>query len=73
MFSAEENEILTRTGPGTPMGNLLRRYWLPAVQSDEVANPDGPQVRLKLMGEDLIVFRDTKGRVGILDQLASGA
>ena len=68
MFSAEENEILTRTGPGTPMGNLLRRYWLPAVQSDEVANPDGPQVRLKLMGEDLIVFRDTKGRVGILDQ-----
>jgi phenylpropionate dioxygenase-like ring-hydroxylating dioxygenase large terminal subunit len=68
MFTAEENEILTRTGPGTPMGDLLRRYWLPAILCDEIADPDGPQARLRLMGEDLIVFRDTSGRVGILDQ-----
>lgn len=68
-FSAEENEVLTRTGPGTPMGNLLRRYWLPAVKSDEVPEPDGAPLRLKLMGEDLIVFRVTDGRVGVLDQV----
>jgi phenylpropionate dioxygenase-like ring-hydroxylating dioxygenase large terminal subunit len=68
MFSAEENEILTRTGPGTPMGRLMRRYWIPAVRTIELAEPDGPQLRLRLLGEDLIAFRDTSGRVGLLDQ-----
>lgn len=68
LFTAEENETLTRTGPGTPMGNLLRRYWLPAVRCDEIPDPGGDQIRLKLMGEDLIVFRASDGRVGILDQ-----
>ncbi|MGH7041117.1 MAG: Rieske 2Fe-2S domain-containing protein [Acetobacteraceae bacterium] len=68
MFSAEENELLTRTGQGTPMGDLIRRYWIPAVRSDELPAPDGPPLRLRLLGEELIVFRDTEGRVGVLDQ-----
>ena len=68
LFTEEENELLTRTGSGTPMGRLLRRFWLPALRSDEIPEPDGPPIRLKLLGEDLIVFRDTLGRVGILDQ-----
>jgi phenylpropionate dioxygenase-like ring-hydroxylating dioxygenase large terminal subunit len=68
VFSAEENELLTRTGPGTPMGNLIRRYWIPAIRADEVPEPDCPPVRVRLLGEDLIVFRDTRGRVGVLDQ-----
>ena len=71
MFSYEENELLTRTGAGTPMGDLLRRYWLPALVSDEIPAPDCPQVRLRILGEDLIAFRDTDGRVGILDQWCS--
>lgn len=68
MFSEEENDLLTRTGPGTPMGNLIRRYWIPAVRSDELPAPDCPPIRLKLLNENLIVFRDTRGRVGVLDQ-----
>ena len=59
LFSKEENEILTRTGPGTPMGKLLRRYWLPAIKSEELSVSGGDQLRLKLLGEDLIVFRST--------------
>jgi phenylpropionate dioxygenase-like ring-hydroxylating dioxygenase large terminal subunit len=68
VFSAAENEILTRTGPGTPMGDLMRRYWLPAVRSEEMAEPDSDPIRIRILGEDLIVFRDTDGRPGILDQ-----
>ncbi len=66
MLSAEDNEILTRVGPGTPMGNLLRRYWLPACLTSEIAEPDGPPVRVRLLGEDLVAFRDTAGQVGLL-------
>src|SRR5919109_25695 len=66
MLSKELNELLTRVGPGTPMGNLLRRYWLPALLSSEVANPDSDPVRVRLMGEDLVAFRDTNGRVGLI-------
>ena len=68
LFTEAENEILTRTGPRTPMGNLLRRYWLPAVRCDEIPAPGGDLLRLKLMGEDLIIFRASNGRVGVLDQ-----
>ena len=68
MFSRADNDLLTRTGPGTPMGDLLRRYWLPALISRELAEPDGAQMRLRILGEDLIAFRDSDGRVGILDQ-----
>ncbi len=65
-MTPEENDLLTRVGPGTPMGALLRRYWLPLLESGEVGPPDGPPQRFRLLGEDLVVFRDTDGRVGLL-------
>lgn len=68
MLSHEDNELLTRTGPGTPMGNLLRRYWVPALLSSEIAKPDSPPVRVKLMGEELLAFRDSNGDVGLVDE-----
>jgi phthalate 4,5-dioxygenase len=64
---SNDTEILTRVGPGTPMGELMRQYWFPAAVSSEVS-ADGAPLRLKLLGEKLIAFRDTSGRVGILDQ-----
>jgi phthalate 4,5-dioxygenase oxygenase subunit len=68
MISRENNELLTRTGPGTPMGEVLRRYWVPAVMSSEIAACDSPPVKLKLLGEELIAFRDTNGRVGVVHE-----
>jgi phenylpropionate dioxygenase-like ring-hydroxylating dioxygenase large terminal subunit len=67
MLSQQENELLTRVGPGTPMGTLLRRYWLPAFLSSELGEPDGDPVRTRILGEDLVAYRDTTGKVGILD------
>ena len=58
MLSKEDNEILTRVGPGTMMGNLLRRYWTPALLSLEVPEPDSPPVRVRILGEDLVAYRD---------------
>src|ERR687887_2087438 len=66
MLSKEDNELLTRIGPGTPMGNLMRQYWLPFMLSEEVPEADGNPVRVRLLGEDLIAFRDSSGRVGLL-------
>jgi phenylpropionate dioxygenase-like ring-hydroxylating dioxygenase large terminal subunit len=66
MLSKEQNELLTRVGPGTPVGRLLRRYWLPAVLSAEVPQPDSDPIRVRLLGEDLIAFRDTRGQVGLI-------
>ncbi len=68
MLSGEENERLTRVGPGTPLGDVMRRYWLPALLSQELPGPDCPPVRVKLVGENLVSFRDTEGRVGLLDE-----
>ena len=68
MLTREENELLTRVGPGTPMGEMMRRYWLPALLSSELPEPDCPPVRVKLLGEELVAFRDTQGRVGLLDE-----
>ena len=67
MLSREDNELLCRVGPGTPMGNLLRRFWMPALLEEEIAEPDSAPKRLRLMGEDLVAFRDTNGDIGILD------
>lgn len=67
MLKPEENERLCRVGTGTPMGELLRRYWLPALLSEEVTENDGPPVRVRLLGEDLVAFRDTSGTVGLVD------
>ena len=71
MLSREDNELLTQTDPDTPVGELFRRYWIPALLSEELAELDGTQVRVKLLGEDLIAFRDTDGRVGLLDEFCA--
>ncbi|HEX6511130.1 MAG TPA: Rieske 2Fe-2S domain-containing protein [Chloroflexota bacterium] len=67
MLSREDNELLTRTGPGTPMGQLMRRYWLPAMLSGELET-DGEPKQLQLLGQRLVAFRDTEGRIGLLDE-----
>jgi phenylpropionate dioxygenase-like ring-hydroxylating dioxygenase large terminal subunit len=69
--SVEENRLLTETGAGTPMGDLFRRYWLPALRADELAEPDGPPVRVQLLGERLLAFRDTAGRLGLVDEFCA--
>ena len=66
MLQQADNEILCRVGPGTPMGNLMRQYWVPAVRPDELPRPDCPPLRVKLLGEDLIAFRTTSGVVGLI-------
>ncbi|MDB5796386.1 MAG: Rieske (2Fe-2S) iron-sulfur domain protein [Paucimonas sp.] len=67
----EMSETLVRTGPGTKMGALMRRYWVPILSSSEIAEPDGPQVRVQIMGEKLIAFRDTEGRPGLVGEFCS--
>lgn len=66
MLSAEHNALLTRVGPATPMGTLMRRYWVPALLSWEVPEPDSAPVELRLLGEDLVAFRQSDGRVGLV-------
>ncbi len=66
MTKASEGAELTQIGPGTVMGHLMRQYWLPALMSSELER-DGPPVRLMLLGEKLIAFRDSAGRVGVMD------
>jgi phthalate 4,5-dioxygenase oxygenase subunit len=71
MLSNHENELLTRVGRETPMGELMRRYWIPALLSEEIPTLDCPPVRVRLLGEDLIAFRDSDGRVGLLGEHCS--
>jgi phthalate 4,5-dioxygenase len=68
VLSRADNDRLTKVGPGTPMGELMRRYWIPAAFSHQVAAPDTPPIRVRLLGEDLVLFRDTNGRLGLLDE-----
>jgi len=63
-----DNELLCRVEGEAAMGQVMRQHWLPACMSEEVAEPDGTPVRARLLGVDLVVFRDTKGRVGVLDE-----
>jgi phthalate 4,5-dioxygenase len=67
MLKPEDNERITRVGPGTPMGNLQRRYWIPCALSSELPEPDGAPIRVRLLGEDLVAFRDSQGGVGLMD------
>ncbi|HYK80384.1 MAG TPA: Rieske 2Fe-2S domain-containing protein [Micropepsaceae bacterium] len=67
MLTPEENIRLTRVSRGTPMGELLRRYWQPACLSTELPENDGTPLRLRLFGEDLIAFRDSEGKIGLVD------
>ena len=71
MLKKEQNDYLTQTGPGTPMGNLFRCYWLPVLLSEELPEPDCPPVRVKLLSERLIAFRDTEGRLGLIDEFCA--
>jgi phthalate 4,5-dioxygenase oxygenase subunit len=66
MTTARENEILTRVGRGTPMGELMRQYWVPVARSDEV-KPGGDPVRLMALGERFVAFRNSQGRLGVID------
>ena len=59
MLTQEENDLLTRVGPGTPMGDLMREYWLPAFMSSELPEPDSPPLRIRLLGESLLAIRTT--------------
>jgi len=68
MLSAEENDLLCRVEGDAPMGLLMRRHWIPACLSEEVAERDGTPARVRLLGEDLVAFRDTEGRIGVLDE-----
>ena len=65
------SETLTRTGAGTAMGKLMRRYWVPILGSAEIAEPDGPQVRVQIMGEKLLAFRDTEGKPGLIGEFCA--
>jgi phthalate 4,5-dioxygenase oxygenase subunit len=66
MLSAADNALMCQVGPGTPMGNLMRHFWIPAVMSNELETPDGPPMRLRLLGENLIAFRVSSGSAGII-------
>ena len=66
MLSPEDNELLTRTDVGTPMGSLIRHYWVPALLSEEIPQPDCPPVRVRMLGEELVSFRDSRGRIGLI-------
>src|SRR5438876_5970158 len=66
MLKQEENDLICRVGPGTPMGNLMREYWVPTLLSSELPQPDSDPVRVLLLGEQLIAFRDSNGAVGLI-------
>jgi len=68
MLRAQDNETITHTGPGTPMGQLFRRYWTPALLAEELPANDCPPVRVKLFSERLLAFRDSEGRFGLIDE-----
>lgn len=69
MLTPEENEILTRVTDDAPMARLMRQHWTPVCLVEEVAEPDGKPLRVEVLGERLVAFRDTKGRLGLLDEL----
>lgn len=71
MLRKEVNELLTETGPGTGMGDLFRRYWIPALLAEELPQNDCPPVRVKLLSERLIAFRDSSGRYGLMDEFCA--
>jgi len=66
MLTREDNALVTQVGPGTPMGTLMRRFWVPALLSRQIPEPDAPPVRVRILGEQLVAFRDTNGRIGFV-------
>ncbi len=71
MLRKEQNDLLTQTGPGTPCGKLFRSYWLPALLAEELPDNDCPPVRVKLLSERLLAFRDSEGRLGLIDEFCA--
>ena len=71
MTRREQNELLTQTGPGTPMGDLFRRYWIPALLAEELPAPDCPPVRVQLLSERMIAIRDSEGKLGLMDEFCA--
>ena len=71
MLRQDINELLTRTGPGTPMGDLFRQYWIPALLAEELPEDGCPPVRAKLLSERMIAFRDSQGRYGLIDEFCA--
>ena len=68
MLRKEQNDLITQTGPGTAMGRLFRSYWTPVLLADELPENDGPPVRVKVLSERLIAFRDSRGAYGLIDE-----
>ncbi|MCH7482434.1 MAG: Rieske 2Fe-2S domain-containing protein [Chloroflexi bacterium] len=66
MLATADNDLITQTGPGTPMGDVFRRYWHPVALSEEIPTPGGKPVQLKVLSEDLVLFRDDSGQPGLL-------
>lgn len=71
MLKKEQNDLVTQTGPGTPMGHLFRRYWLPALLSEQLPHPDCDPVRLELLSEKMVAFRDSAGNLGLIDEFCA--
>lgn len=71
MLVKEKNDLITQTGPGTPMGDVFRCYWIPALLAEELPEPDCAPVRVELLSEKLIAFRDTDGRLGLMDEFCA--
>ena len=68
MLTAADNAALTQVGPGTPLGKFFRRYWIPAAKSEEIREPGGAPVRVRLLGENLVAFRDPTGKPGLMEE-----
>ncbi|CAM3971773.1 Rieske 2Fe-2S domain-containing protein [Bordetella tumulicola] len=68
MLTVEENNLLCRVEEDAPMGQLMRKHWIPICLTEEVSEPDCDPVKARVLGEDLVVFRDTDGRVGVMDE-----
>src|SRR5205809_3953115 len=71
MLRKEQNDLLTQTGPGTAMGRMFRCYWIPALLAEELPENECPPIRVKLLSERLIAFRDTNGRYGLMDEFCA--
>ena len=68
MLTQEENDLITRSDPDTPLDEMMRRFWIPSFMASEIREHDGTPLRLRLLGENLIAFRDTNGNVGVMEE-----
>ena len=71
MLRKEQNDLVSQTGPGTPMGQLFRSYWIPALLAEQLPGNDSPPVRVKLLSERLLAFRDSNGKYGLIDEFCA--